>query len=138
MADRDRGRRVHRILAESSWLRSWRVVSLLAFANLVVVGTYAGYGLFVRDAEGIPAAGLVMIGIGSVAIFVVALVLAVLLYAGVAKPVVAGGMLVVGVVLALQDPVRPELTVSGVLGTTAVAIAVIGGALGLYEARSTV
>lgn len=120
-------------MSERGWPRAWRVLLLLAAANLLVLGAYVAHGLFVAGARGIPAAGLVMVGVGAVAIFVVAAVAALLLRSGRATNAVSTALVLLGVVALLSDPVRPELTASGIVGTTFAVVVVAGGALGLYE-----
>lgn len=118
------------------WLKAWRVLLGLAAVNLIVLGAYVGHGLFIAGARGIPAAGLVMVGVGAVATFVVALIAAALLRAAVAKNIVSIGLVILGIITLSLDPVRPELTASGIVGTTFAVIVIVGGGLGLYEAYS--
>lgn len=120
-------------MSDLGWLEAWHVLLGLAGANLVVLGVYVAHGLFVEGARGIPAAGLVMVGVGAVAIFVVAVVAAVVLRAGVATGVVSAMLVLLGVIALLQDPVRPELTASGIVGTTFAVIVIVGGVVGLYQ-----
>lgn len=120
-------------MADWGGVEAWRVLLGLAAVNLLVLGVYAGYGLVVAGARGIPAAGLVMVGVGAVAVFVVAVVAALLLRAEVANGVVSAVLVLLGVLALLQDPVRPELTASGIVGTSFVVVVTVGGVLGLYE-----
>lgn len=116
------------------WWQAWRVLLGLAAVNLVVLGAYVGHGLFIAGARGIPAAGLVMVGVGAVATFVGAIIAAALLRAAVAKRIVSGALVILGIIAVSLDPVRPELTASGIVGTTFAGIVIAGGGLGLYEA----
>lgn len=115
-------------------VESWQVLLGLAAVNLVVLGGYAAHGLFIQEARGIPAAGLVMVFIGGLATFVVATAAAILLRRKVAKTGVSTALVIGGILTLLLDPVRLELTASGIVGTTFAVILIVGGALGLSEA----
>lgn len=115
------------------WAKAWRVMLILAGLNLVVLGVYAAHGLFILGAQGIPAAGLTMVFIGGIVIFAVALVFAYLLRVGIAKNGVSAVLILLGGLVLLQDPVRPELTASGLVGTSFVVVVTVTGIIGLYE-----
>lgn len=117
----------------SAWLKAWRILVVLASLNLVVLGGYAAHGLFILGAQGIPAAGLVMVIVGAIVIFMVALVVACILRAGIAKNVVSAVLILLGGIVLLQDPVRPELTALGIVGTSFVVIVTVTGIIGLSE-----
>lgn len=120
-------------MMDRDWLQAWCVLLVLGILNLVVLGAYAVHGLVIVGARGIPAAGFVMVGIGAVAIFVMVFVAALLLRAAIVKPVVSAVLIIFGVLALLQAPVHPELTASGIVGTSFVVVTIAGGMLGLHE-----